>query len=102
MKWLIILLWIASAIGGVSEHDVLLYNTTGIPIIRIEIGKKVFEGSGAAPITDLILVNVPPGTHHLKVVFRGGADVEWPAFDWRHIKEVIFKRDHNQITAITG
>lgn len=86
-------------IGGLSEDDVIIANHTGLPIARIEIGKRKYEGSGGGNVSDKILITVTPEKHHLKVVFRGGADVDWPHFDFRGVHEIIFEREANKINA---
>ena len=89
----------ASTIGGVSENAVIFLNQTGLPIARIEIGERKLEGSAGTNVSDKILINVTPGKHHLKVVFRGGADVDWAAFDFKGVREIIFERLQNKIQA---
>jgi hypothetical protein len=87
-------------IGGLSEDNVMIANHTGLAIARIEIGKRKYEGPTAGGnVSEKILITVTPEKHHLKVIFRGGADVEWSNFDFRGVHEIIFEREHNKINA---
>lgn len=96
MSWLAIL---AIVITGLSESGVIMANDTGIPIARIAIDGKWIEGSGGAPVSDHIFLPVTAQKHHLRVVFRGGADVDWPDFNFKGIHEIIFERKQNHIQA---
>jgi hypothetical protein len=87
-------------IGGLSENDVIIANHTGVAIARIEIGKRKYEGSAAGQNGgEKILITVIPEKHHLKAIFRGGAEVDWPNFDFRGVHEIIFEREQNKINA---
>lgn len=94
MRWLAIL---AIVVGSLPEDHVLLVNHTGLDVARFEIDSRKFDtlhGNG-----EQALVTVTPTKHHLKVVFRGGADVDWPDFNFKGVREIIFVRNHNQIEA---
>ena len=95
MQWLII---IAGIIAGLSENDVIFTNRTGLPIARIEIGSRVLQGD-TGTVNAKILVAVTPTRHHLRVVFRGGADVNWPHFNFKDVHEITFQREQNRIEA---
>jgi hypothetical protein len=86
-------------IRGHSQEDVILANDTGLPIARIEINSMHYEGSGGANVSDKILISVTPVKHNLRLIFRGGANVDWPKFDFRGVHEIIFERSGNQINA---
>lgn len=88
----------ATVIGGLSDADVTLVNDTGLYIARIEIDGKKYEAFDDGT-TGKILMTITPQKHRLKLVFRGGADVEWPAIDFKHVHEIIFERVHNKIQA---
>lgn len=94
MRWLSIL---AIVVGSLPEDNVLMVNHTGLAVARIEIDSRRFETINSSE--DQILVSVTPAKHHLKLVFRGGADVEWPKFDFKGVKEIIFERKKNKIEA---
>lgn len=85
-------------VHGESQNDVILENKTGLPIVRIEIGERRLEdGSGIS--TGKILVSISPHKHHLRVVFRGGADVSFPHFEFKGVHEITFLREQNKIEA---
>lgn len=94
MRWLSIL---AIVVGGLAEDNVLMVNETGLAVARIEIDTRRFETIHSNE--EQILVSVTPAKHHLRIVFRGGAHVDWPAFDFRGVKEIIFERNKNKIEA---
>lgn len=74
-----------------------MINQTGLKIVRIEIDDRRFEEvSGKA---DEILVSVTPKKHNMILVFKGGAHIDWPAFDFRGVHEIIFYRVHYEIRA---
>lgn len=85
-----------------TESDVVLANHTGLPIARIEIDKRHFEGiGGGGERTGDIFVSVTPQKHYLRIVFRGGADAVWHQFDFKNVHEIIFERVKNKIEAHT-
>lgn len=85
-------------VAGQSENDVILENKTGLPIVRIQIGERTLEdGNGIS--SGKILVSVSPHKHHIRVVFRGGADVNFPHFDFHGVHEITFERIQNKIEA---
>lgn len=77
---------------GLSTNNVLLINKTGLKIVRIEIAGRRFEEVTSK--VDEILIRVTPEKHDMLIVFKGGADVRWPAFDFKNVHEVIFYRTH--------
>lgn len=85
-----------TSIGGLSDSDIILVNHTGLYIARIEIGKLRIDEVKA---DEKILVSVTPTRHHVRLVFRGGADVDWPRFDFRGVHEIFFERIQNHIDA---
>lgn len=85
-------------VAGQSENDVVLENHTGLPIVRIEIGDRRLEDGGGIG-TGKILVSISPHRHHMRVVFRGGADVNFPHFDFHGVHEITFVREANKIEA---
>lgn len=90
MLWALIFL--AATVGGLSDQDVILVNHTGLFIARIEIDATKIE---EVKNDEKLLVSVTPTRHHVKLVFRGGGDVDWPRFDFRGIHELFFERgDH--------
>lgn len=89
----------ATVIGGISDADVTLVNNTGLYIARIEIDGKRYEAFDDGTHSGKILMAITPTKHHLKLVFRGGADVEWPSIDFKHVHEITFERVHNKIQA---
>lgn len=96
MRWLLI---IAAVVSGLSNHDVIITNETGLTIARIEIGKTWLEGTAGANINDKILVRISPIIQHLRVVFRGGASVDWPRFNFSGVHEIILERTKNKFDA---
>lgn len=107
VQWLSILAFVVSGnlvIGGnvvssLPEHNVLLVNHTGLAVARIEIGERKLDTLHSNETE--VLVHVAPGKHHLRIVFRGGANADWPHFNFRGIREVIFERKTNEIQART-
>lgn len=77
---------------GLSSNNVLMVNQTGLKIVRIEIDGRRFEEVNDK--LDQILIRVTPEKHDMIVVFKGGADIRWPAFDFKNVHEVIFYRTH--------
>lgn len=97
MKFLFLLaFWVASTL---HDDNIILLNKTGLVIARIQIDHRTLEGNGGAPITSEVLLSVTPVKHLFRVVFRGGADVEWHDFDFKGVHEVILERYKNAITA---
>lgn len=94
MRWLSIL---AIVVGALAEDNVLLVNDTGLAVARIEIDSRKFETLHSNE--EQVLVSVTPAKHHLRLVFRGGAHVDWPNFDFKGVKEIIFERKKNRIEA---
>jgi hypothetical protein len=92
-QWLLSLI----AIVGLGQGSVLLVNDTGLAIARIEIDSRRLETKDSSE--NQVLINVTPTTHDLKLVFRGGAQVEWPHFDFKAVREIIFERNKNKIEA---
>lgn len=94
------ILMAASVITGISESDVILINETGLPIARIVLDGRTFDaGGGTLPANDKVLITVADGKHHLKLVFRGGADIDWPDINFRGVHEIVFQRSKNRIQA---
>lgn len=95
------LIFLALTLEAPEDHNVLIANETGLLIARIEIDDKRLEkGSGAGGGgTDKILIKVSPEKHHLRVVFVGGADVDWHDFDFKGVHEIAFTRAGNKIEA---
>jgi hypothetical protein len=85
------------AIVGLAQNTVLIVNDTGLAIARIEIDSRRLETKDSSE--DQVLISVTPTTHDLKLVFRGGAQVEWPHFDFKAVREIIFERKKNTIEA---
>lgn len=100
MQWnsIIAALGFGAVVAGQSENDIVLENHTGLPIVRILIGERRLEDGGGIG-SGKILVSVSPHRHHLEVVFRGGADVQWPHFDFKGVHAIIFERHNNKIDA---
>lgn len=96
MHWVLILAFVVSSL---VDQNVLLVNHTGLAVARFEIGERKFDTLNSNETE--VLVHVSPGKHHLKVVFRGGAEAEWPHFNFKGVHEVIFERHTNQISART-
>lgn len=94
MRWL---LTFAIVWGGLGQDNVLLVNHTGLGLARVEIDKRRFETIHSNE--EQILVSVTPEKHDLKLVFLGGADVDWPHFDFKGVHEIIFERKKNKIEA---
>lgn len=94
MRWLSIL---AIVWTGLAENNVLLVNHTGLGLARVEIDSRRFETIHSNE--EHILVSVTPTKHDLKLVFLGGAAVDWPDFDFKGVTEVIFERKKNKIEA---
>lgn len=95
MKWLLV--FAATVVGGLSDADVIFVNDTGLAIARVEIDSRKLEAppaTGASQINKA-LISVTPARHDLKVVFRGGAEVKWPKFDFRGVHEIYFQRNQN-------
>ena len=93
------ILIIAASIWGLPDHNVILVNNTGLFIARLEIDGKKFEGWGEGSNHGKILMEITPKEHDLRVVFRGGASVDWPHFDFKGVHEVFFERKQNKIEA---
>lgn len=91
----------ATVVGSLSDSDVILVNDTGLVIARLEIDGKKYEAfdDGGNTQPGKILMTITPTKHHLKLVFRGGADAEWPHFDFKGVHEIFFERVHNKIQA---
>lgn len=91
----------ATVIGGLSDADVILVNDTGLFIARLEIDGKKYEAfdDGGPTQPGKILMTITPTKHDLKLVFRGGGDVEWKHFDFKDVHEIFFERVHNKIQA---
>lgn len=102
MQWKII---VALAVGfgvvvaGISGNDVIFTNRTGLPIARILIGDRTLQGDVGGNVHDKILVAVTPHKHHLLIIFRGGAGVDFPHFQFKGVHEIIFVRHENKIEA---
>lgn len=94
---LIFLIWLAFTLEAPSEQNVLLVNDTDLQIARIEIDERKFEGD--LRNVGKILINVTPAKHHLKIVFLGGADVDWPEFNFKGVREIVFERSGSKIEA---
>lgn len=86
----------ATIVGGFSEADVILVNDTGLQVARVEIDERKIE---AIDHYNKLLIAVTPVKHHLRVVFRGGADVDWKHLDFQGVHEIIFERVKNKIQA---
>lgn len=98
MLWLFVV--IAITVGGLSENDVILVNNTGLTIARMEIDGRKYENWGTGQNAgNKVLMSITPGIHNLKLVFRGGSDVDWPRFDFKGVHEVFFERNQNHIVA---
>jgi hypothetical protein len=93
MRWLLSVI----AIVGLAPNTVLLVNNTGLAVARFEIDSRNFDTKDSEETQ--VLISVTPTEHDLKVVFRGGAVVEWPHFDFKGVREIIFERKKNQIEA---
>jgi hypothetical protein len=93
MRWLLAIF----AFVGLAQNNVLFVNSTGLAIARIEIDSRKFETKNSEE--NEVLINVTPTEHDLKLVFRGGAIVEWPHFDFKAVREIIFERYKNKIKA---
>jgi hypothetical protein len=91
--------WLLSIIGivGLAPNTVLLVNDTGLAVARIEVDSQRFDTKDSSE--NQILISITPTKHDLKLVFRGGAIVEWPHFDFKAVREIIFERNKNQIEA---
>lgn len=96
MHWVLILAFVVSSL---TDQNVLLVNHTGLAVARFKIGERTFDTLHSNESD--VLVHVTPGKHDLKIVFRGGAQVEWPHFNFKGVREVIFERHTNQISART-
>lgn len=94
-----ILVFASIVIGGLSDADVILVNDTGLPLARIEIDGRQFQDGTGLPPHNKILISATPANHHLKLIFRGGAKIEWPHLNFSGVHEIFFQRDHNKIEA---
>lgn len=86
-------------VAGISQNDVIFVNHTGLPIARIVIGDRTLNGDFGTSENGKILVAVSPHKHHLMVVFRGGADVDFPNFNFKGVHEITFVRHDNKVEA---
>jgi hypothetical protein len=82
---------------GLAPNNVLLVNNTGLAVARFEVDSRRFDTKDSEETQ--VLISVTPTKHDLKLVFRGGAIVEWPHFDFKAVREIIFERKKNQIEA---
>lgn len=88
----VLLIFLAAVIGGLSDNHVIITNQTGLPIARLEIdGLRLEANPGGGSSTHSILITVTPEKHDIKILFRGGAHVRWPHFDFRGVHEIIFE-----------
>lgn len=103
--WLAVLFIAATSIEGIfgqgvigeSANNVLLINSTGLKIVRVIISDRTYEDIENRQ--DKLLVHVSPRKHHLEIVLRGGARIDWPSFDFRGVHEIIFDLVGNRIAA---
>ena len=89
----------AASIGAMSDADVIMVNDTGVPIVRIQINHRTFEDGKGVSRHNKILVSISPDKHQLKLIFRGGAEVNWPRFNFEGVHEIFFERTRNKIQA---
>ena len=94
MNWLSLLL--ASVIGGLADQDIILVNDTGLDISNVLIDSRSLH---EMKFHDKLLVSVTPTRHDLKLVFRGGGDIDWRRFDFHNVHEIFFERDGNSFRA---
>lgn len=99
MHW--VLIFLALTLEAPADHNVLIVNETDLLIARIEIDEHRLERGtgGVGKGVDRILIKVTPEKHHLRVVFVGGADVDWHDFDFKGVHEIAFTRSGNKIEA---
>lgn len=91
MIWLSIL---AAVIGGLSDSDVIFVNDTGLAIARIYIDSRMIDSNPNLPThAGKALISVTPTHHDLRIVFRGGAEIKWPRFNFQGIHELFIQRD---------
>ena len=83
-------IWLAAVIGGLTDQDIILANETGLDIASVYIDARNLHEMKP---NDKILVTVTPTHHNLKLVFRGGADIDWPRFNFQGVHEIWFERD---------
>ena len=84
------LLIFAAVVGGLTDQDLILVNDTGLDIARILIDSRDLH---EMKVHDKLLVSVTPSFHHMKLVFRGGGDIDWPRFNFQNVHEIFFERD---------
>lgn len=86
----------ATVIGGLSDADVIFVNDTGLAVARIYIDSRIIESNPNLPQHDgKALISVTPTRHDLKVVFRGGAEIKWPKFNFQGVHELWIQRNEN-------
>lgn len=86
MVWFFIF---AAVIGGLSDEDVILSNDTGLDIANVMIDSRSLHEMHP---WEKILISVTPEKHHLRLIFRGGGDIDWKHFDFRGVHEIWFVR----------
>jgi hypothetical protein len=90
VQWFLIVLIAIEGIVGESGNNVILVNGTGLKITRVVIGERTYEDVQIQSKADKILINVSPRHHHMEIFFRGGAHFDWPDFDFRNVREIVF------------